>query len=397
MASPEEITLCWDAGVRAELFEEPLYQAVFNFTIEYWQNAQRKQAPTPWALAQEFPGYTVTDDAEETTEYLAASLGKRFTVNAMQNMMRTATATMFKDPHGALKELHAAAYSASEVVAERRTRVNMADTIDERRELYLRGADYPQGLGVTYGLDLIDLFTGGILPGELAVAGAYAKTGKTMLLLNAAVQAVRKGYKPIVFSLELSLADTQTRLDAMFSGVSYNRLSKRHLSQTEMEKLWAAQGELRDLGGLPVERPEEGERTVADLCGRARLLGCNYLIIDQLSHMEPGRKTEGLKEHHGTIVKQLHNEISRTGVELSCLLAAQLRRDDEEITLQSFANAAEIEREADILVGISRNQDMRNNHLMRLDILGSRRTDNAAWSLIWELTDSTDIRVERQL
>lgn len=51
---PAAVAEAWEAGVRsAALFEEPLYQAVFNFTVEYWESSHREAAPTAWALAQE--------------------------------------------------------------------------------------------------------------------------------------------------------------------------------------------------------------------------------------------------------------------------------------------------------------------------------------------------------
>jgi replicative DNA helicase len=395
--NPEAIAEVWDVGVRGELFEEPLFQAVYNFIIEYWQSSQRKAAPTAWVLSQEYPGYAVTDDATEETAYLAELLRRRFTTNQLQAMMRTATDTMHTDPVGTLKALHSAAFSASESVALRVTRTNMADTIEQRRQEYAELENYPQGMGVPYGLDLLDLHTGGLMPGELAVVCARVKTGKTMLGLHAAAKMVRQGYKPIVFTLEMSLKEITQRLDAMFSGVSYNRLLHGQLTIPEMKKLYEAQEELASLGGIQIEKPEEPDRTVAALLARARQYGANWVFIDQLSKMEAGRKVKDLKEHHGTIVKALKNEIGRAGEEIPCLLAAQARRGDEEITLESLSNATEIEAEADIIFGLHRNKHLRSNHMMALDILGARRGDNAQYLLNWELTEATHIAVHEEV
>ena len=216
---PAAVTEAWDAGIRPELFEEPLYQAVFDSIVQYWQQAQMKAAPTAWVLAQEFPGYTVTEDAEETTAYLCDLLRRQHVRNALQQMSLTATgADSVIDPIGALKTLHATAYTASEAVAPRNTRTNMATTIEEDRAAYEREEAFPQGLGRTYGLDLLDLHTGGLMPGELAVIGARAKTGKTMLGLRIMAKALRQGHRPLVFTLEMSLKEVRDRLSALFSG-----------------------------------------------------------------------------------------------------------------------------------------------------------------------------------
>lgn len=395
--NPEALTEVWELGIRGELFEEPLYQAVFNFTVEYWQKSQMKAAPTPWALQQEYPGYAVTDDASEETAYLAELLKRRYTTNQLQQMLREATDTMHTDPVGTLKQLHAVAFAASESVTPRITRENMADTIEARRQEYGELEQYPQGVGVPYGLDLLDLHTGGLIAGELAVVCARAKVGKTMFGLQAAAKMVRQGYKPIIFTLEMSLKEIRKRLDAMFAGVSYNRLLHGQLSIPELKKLYEAQEELASLGGIQIEKPDLGDRTVAALCARTRQYGANWVFIDQLSHMEAGVKTQTLKEHHGTIVKQLKNEIGRAGQELPCLLAAQARRGDDELTLESLSNATEIEAEADIIFGLSRNKDLRANRMMMMEILGTRRGELAQYLLNWDLTEGATIAIHEEI
>jgi replicative DNA helicase len=308
-------------------------------------------------------------------------------------MITDAAADTFADPLTTLKTLHAATYAVTEAVIPRNLRTNMATTIEEDKSDYEREEVFPQGLGVTYGLDLLDLHTGGLIPGELAVIGARAKTGKTMLGLHAMAAAVRQGHRPLVFTLEMSLKEIRTRLAALFSGVSYDRLSHRHLSEEEKQKLWEAREELRELGGIQIECPEEGDRTVESLLGRARQYGTDYLFIDQLSEMEAGVTVRSLKEHHVAIMEALTTEISRPGKEIPTILAAQLRRNDEVITLESFSNATEVEAYADILFGLWRSRDMRNQSMMAFDILGSRRSDVANYLLNWELSSRTDIRI----
>ena len=151
-----------------------------------------------------------------------------------------------------------------------------------------------------------------------------------------------------------------------------------------------------ELGGIQIEAPEEGDRTVASLLSRARQFGADYLFIDQLSEMEPGQPVRSLKEHHAAIMKQLTTEISRPGQEIPTILAAQLRRNDEVITLESFSNATEVEAYADILFGLWRSRDMRNNGCMALDILGSRRCDLANYLLNWDLSTRTEISIAEE-
>lgn len=397
MVDAAAIAEVWDLGIRAEVFEEPLYSAVFNFITDYWLTSQMKSAPTPFALSQEFPGYTPTDDADETTDWLAHKLQQRHVVNRLQDMLREAAKNSTVDPIGSLKALHAAAYATAEDVAPRNLRSDMSN-VEARRERYARRHDHPHGgIGVPFGIDLLDTHTGGILPGELAVVGAFSSVGKTMFMLHAAAQAVRKGHRPLVYTLEMSIPECEDRIDAFYSGVSYNRLIRSNLTIDEGRRLQDCQDELRGL--VHVERPNEGERTVANLCARARQVGADYLFIDQLSFMEPGQRVQSLKEHHSVIIKQLKTEISRPGLEIPCLLVAQANRDSlkDGLTLASFSNATEIEATVDMALGLHRTQDMRNNRCMQLDILKSRRSDIASYLLRWDLTERTEISLLEQI
>ena len=394
---PEEIGKAWDIGLRAEHFIEPLTQAVYHFTTAYWLENAKTAAPTALVLATEFSGLVLPTAVEESTTWLAGEIKRRFLRRQLQDVVMGSLTTLVEDPEGTLHTLTTAGFALKESTVARLSRVNMADTIAERRERYAKRRENPQGLGVTLGFDELDFHTGSLLPGELAVVGAMAKTGKTFMLLNAALNAVSKGHKPIVYSLEVSLSDMQDRADAILSGVSYDRLSKGRLFPDEEQTLYETQEILRDCGGLLIERPERGERTPAHLCARARQAGCDYMLIDQLSHMEAGHTTPNRKEQYASILKNLHDEISRPGMEIPCFLAVQARRGDTELTIESFADAAEVEREADILLGISRTDQEYDNEMMRMTILGARRCATAKWMLKWQLRGMTQMAIDGRI
>lgn len=402
LTDPGNITLVWEMGLRSEVFEEPISRAAYEFAIKYWQAAQMKQAPTIFVYEQEFPGFRLAEaDTEESPVWLAEKLVSRYSTNQLQEIVRRSIVTMHDDPTGTLRSLQAEAYEAAESVTPRHSRADMSLNIEERRQQYLAGEDF--GPGMTLGLAVapdgvphLDEWTNGLQPGELCAVGAFSKVGKTMFLVNAAVQAHKAGHSPIIFSLEMPISEIEERIDAVYSGVSYDRLSKKRLDFAELRDLHAAQDLLAQGRPMRVESPDEGERTVANLIARARHCGSDYIIIDQLSFMEETTKTASEKQRVGSILKQLKNEIGRAGRgKLPCLLAVQLRRESldrkDGPELRDFADAAEVERTADHLLGLSRTPEQRSNRLMRLDILGSRRAEIASWHLHWELVSRTRI------
>jgi len=396
-----EMGTAWELGLRSVHFTELVCKAMFDFMVDYWHTDQQRMMPTLSVLAKQFPGIELPIDEDLSTTWATEQLKNDFANTAIQEKMLEGAKIAHTDPQEAVRFLRSEFHSMAENVTPRYSRSDMALNIVERRTRYLERAE-GQRRGVTLGIPALDDHVGGLLPGELCVVGAYSKTGKTMWLANVAIAARRSGIVPIFFSLEMPKEEIEDRLDAMFSGISYDRLSKSKLNMDEMRHLAACQEELADLGGLKVEAPEEGDRTVAAIVNRARYADALLPIIDQLSFMEPGRSVRDLKEHHSVIMRGLKAEIGKASAgKVPCVLAVQFNRESqrrhEGVGLDSFANATEVEATSDLCLGLWRNAEMEKANQMQMKLLGARRSRTASWLLNWHLYGRTEITMDRVL
>jgi replicative DNA helicase len=407
MTELAEISRVWEMGLRQEAFEDPINRFAFAFMTDYWLESQMQHAPTWVVMEAEFPQLPLEHHVEETTDWLIERLKQRYATNRLQDVMRRALDKgNAVDPVGTLDKLWHDAYDAAQVNAPRYARVDITETIDARRERYSRDVRQQAIAGVPVGLTELDEHTRGILPGELCAAAAYTKTGKSWLLAQAFVTALRSGLRPIFFSLEMGIPEMEDRIDALYSGVSYQRLSQRSLNPEEIIALRTAQDEMRDLDDGFVERPQRGERTVKHMVSRARQVGANFLIVDQLSFIDAERQYTGdsaLRMKHGELVFELKDEIARESVgKLPCLMAVQLNRqaaaggNGGRGELYNFANSSMVEQTVDLALGLWRNSEMRANNAMGLDIMGSRRCDTRSWTLAWHLTERSEIRIREE-
>ena len=403
LTDPEAVKTVWGMGLSAEAFQEPICAAIYEFIVSYWQSEQLKLAPTVAVIAHEFQGLILPVDPPDqklSTQWLAQTVKNSYASTTVQEVMLEAAKLTVTDPEGAVRMLRDRAHHVAETMTPRHSRTDMATSIeDRRRRYYERTQEGEAARGAPLGIPELDAHTNGLQDGELAVIGGFSKTGKTMFLALSAVAARRAGYTPVFFTLEMTVKEIEDRLDAMLSGLSYNRLSHSSLSVDELEVLHRAQEEFSELGHLHVEQPEDTDRTVPALVNRARHVGANYLIIDQLSFMQPSRRVKDLKEHHSVIMRDLKTEIGRAAVgAMPCELAVQFNRDSqsrkEGIGLDSFANATEVEATCDLAIGLYRNQEMRTNRTMLAEILGSRRSDTMKMLLYWDLIGSTTIRYQ---
>ena len=101
----ENLTTVADAGLTATVFEDPLYNNTFTFIREYWNENGRTAPPTELVVQSEFPGIRLDADVEETADWLAGALQKRYRTNALQDMITAAATTSVEDPGGTLRRL----------------------------------------------------------------------------------------------------------------------------------------------------------------------------------------------------------------------------------------------------------------------------------------------------
>lgn len=407
MTTQHGMSRVWEMGVRQEVFEDPLNRFVFQFMVDYWLGTQMAQPPTWVVMEAEYPQVPLDHEVEESTEWLVEWLQKRYAGAEVQELLRTAARTSKDDPQGTLDRMWHDAYEAVQATAPRNTSVDITETVAARRERYARDIQQQAQAGVAFGLDELDHHTRGILPGELCAAAAYTKTGKSWLLAHTFTAALRAGLHPIFFTLEMGIGEMEDRIDALWSGVSYQRLSQRELNFEESALLRAAQDEMAELprGGI-IERPQRGERTVKHMVSRARQADAGILIIDQLSFIDADKAYTGdsaLRMKHGDLVFELKDEISRESAgKVPCLMAVQLNRaaaaggGGGRGELYNFANSSMVEQTVDLALGLWRNQEMRANNAMGLDIMGSRRCDTRSWTLAWHLTERTEIGIREE-
>lgn len=383
---------CWDLGLREEVFEDPQNRSIFQFIQEYWLDEQMDRTPTLEIIQHEFPGWEPIDDQEESVKWLVGALKKRLAANKAQEVMRSAAQVSVDDPNEALNILFDGSWEAKKSLLERSNRSDLSQNVDERRKRYTNQDDLLDG--VPLGLDEVDEHTRGILPGELAVVAANTKVGKSWTLIHSALEARKAGFTPYVATLEMSVHEMEERFDALSSGVGYGRLQRRELSFEEHRRLAESQDRLAELGPVYIEQPDRGERTVQYLTTRARQLGANYLIIDQLSFMESRRFYPSTTDKHAEIIHELKEDVSNTSNgKLPTFMAVQLNRAAASETasqrgnMQNIANSSAIEQTVDVAYGLYRNKEIRANDCMVLDIMGSRRTDPKSWLLEWKLNN----------
>ena len=394
LATPEDIKTALEEGLNPELFSDPFHAGVVEFTIGYYKGSLK--APSPAVLEEQFGQPVEVESASESLVWLVDRLKTNHKSGELQDMLRDGAAGAFEDPDATVDELYRRLWELRQNVSSHRNRVDLSENITDRREAYHQRLAV-RGQAAPIGFEEVDSFTGGIRPGEIVTVAGYAKQGKSWTLVNAAVEAKKQGYTPYVASLELDVDTFSERIDAVFSGIGYGKMSRGALLPNDLDRLHEAQEELADLGPFYVENPVPEERTADHLVSRARQLGCDYIIIDQLSWIRPTRNHQNRRDAYLEVLETLKLSAGSTMEgPLPVLLAVQFNREagpKGRGSMENMANAADIEQITDMMFGLYRTDEMRADDAIVLDMLGSRRSDLRSWLLNWELDQRCDFHV----
>ncbi|OGK01807.1 MAG: hypothetical protein A2487_14330 [Candidatus Raymondbacteria bacterium RifOxyC12_full_50_8] len=91
--------------------------------------------------------------------------------------------------------------------------------------------------GFSTGLDFLDTWTGGLVPGRLYVLGATKKTGKTRLAVAAMYGIAAQGGRCSMITLEMTPGEIVDLLNAKMCAINSGRLENRTLTDADKARL----------------------------------------------------------------------------------------------------------------------------------------------------------------
>ena len=180
--------------------------------------------------------------------------------------------------------------------------------------------------------------------GELIIFGAQQKVGKSIMLLNCAVDLMRKGYSVLYIDSELSSRMFTSRLIAHLTGIEYRNLTSGRYTREEKEKIrqaieWIKNQRFNHIY-LPVFEPDTIYMLVKQTMHKFPL---DVLIIDYFK--SSGNETDAFQTYTamGKCTDLVKNEIAGS-MNIAAIGAAQATSTNK------LADSAKIARNASTIV-----------------------------------------------
>ncbi len=212
--------------------------------------------------------------------------------------------------------------------------------------------------GIPAGYIKLDQMSSGFQNSDFIVLAARPSMGKTALALNIATRAAKENFTIGIFSLEMSAEQLTLRLLSTESEIGFHNIRNVTLTSDEWIEVTNTASKLANMKIFIEDTPM---LTVMDLRAKARKLkmehNLNFLIIDYLQLLSPGRRHENRNQEVSDIsraLKALAKELNIPILALSQLSRAVDSRMDKRPMLSDLRESGAIEQDADLIMFLYR-------------------------------------------
>ena len=212
--------------------------------------------------------------------------------------------------------------------------------------------------GVPTGFFSLDNLLTGLHGGELILVGARPSMGKTSFAINMATNAIHKGKKVAVFSLEMPREQIALRMLCCDAKVNMQNVRQGRLRDEEWMKLARSLGPLSRSG---IHIDDTAGITPTQMRSRCRRLmmeeGLDLIVIDYLQLMASDKKAENRQLEVSEIsrsLKAIALELKVPLIACAQLSRANTQRSDKKPVLSDLRDSGSIEQDADVVMFLHR-------------------------------------------
>lgn len=247
--------------------------------------------------------------------------------------------------------------------------------------------------GVKYGITALDDVTGGAHNTDLVVIAARAAMGKTAFLVNVMTNAVLAGTSVGFISSEMPAGQIGIRIGALVGQMNASEARRKGWSDSDFGKF--NDGLSRTLMGNDLLIVNDSAHiTIGEVerCARRwkRQRGIKALYLDYIQRIRGSDQKQPRHEQVTEVVQRLKT-LARD-LEIPVIALAQMNRDNDKLAdkrpqLGGIANSSEIEKEADQIMTLYRdevyNPETTDRGVAEIDFKKNRHGGNGVIRLAW--------------
>jgi replicative DNA helicase len=285
----------------------------------------------------------------------------------------------------------------------------LKESVDYFKEQYVAKQEdptYESGIKTHY--SYLDHVTGGLRPGELILVGAESGGGKSLFLMNLAIQmwmqentiydaTFKPGVDILYFSLEMPFGPCRDRVYGRLSQIPSKQIRKAKVSQEDVPRLkqtlkfmknYPNEFEIIDMPRGATIHSIEAALEDAKLRFNPKVIVVDYLALmdydgpEQDDWLKLGKISESLHE-----LARVHNIIVLSAVQLNRVKPS--KDSEEKIGLHRVGRSAGIMANANVGLQIESRQNENSMVDMKIHLVKNRDGELGSFNLLKNLTNGT--------
>lgn len=236
-------------------------------------------------------------------------------------------------------------------------------------------------IGIPTGLKTFDDCLGGLYPEELGLIVAGSGKGKSVMLLNLAVNAAKLKLPVVIVTLEISKIQYEFRLDSLISGIEQNKFRKKELEKKDFQVWLRKMKKFKKSGEIfIIDIPAAATVKLIELKLQEAMESIKskkfLLIVDYLNLLLPNRPIKGSSMEWmslGEVSKDL-KELSRK-LHIPIWSACQFpksKANKHVLTLEDIGYSYKIGMDADIALALLQTPEMEEEGILKIVCLKGR-------------------------
>lgn len=262
----------------------------------------------------------------------------------------------------------------------------------KRWDNYLMRRDTGGITGIPTGLIPFDLMTGGLGATDLITILGFTGVGKTWAEVILAVSLAKAGYKVLFATKEMNTDQVLKRVDAVWSGVSYNDFNRGRLCPKDEEKFkqYLDHMEGNEDNKLIIELVTGGVTNISSLIDKHQP---DVVVVDGAYLM-----TDDSEDGDWKGIMQVWRDLKQISLskKIPIITSSQLK-ESEKVSLGKISFAKAIANECDVVVALEQTEEMRNDKEIKWKPLKLRDAEMGMWFMTnwdWSAMNYEPIYVE---
>lgn len=378
-----------DAGITADFFEDAMNRKLFRSIQEY--KLSYGKVPTLDVLHKDYPTVRLPDGDEYPIAYLVDQMreNRRRGILADGVMEATELLKMGESERSCEVLQHMLRQVASDVPTS--TVMDLtAKTLEQRRLAYaeLRKRD-GRLLGIPSGFDSIDRVTQGFQKKQLVTFVGLPKSGKSTLLLLAAMAAHELAFRPFLVGFEMSTEEQIDRHAAILARVSHHRLRTGTLTPDEYKRLEKAWRRLSAMPEFFASTDINSATTLSGLQAQIERVEPDIVFVDGVYMM---RDEEGEPQGSSQALTNITRGLKRMGQNLDLPMIESTQalgwKTDKRrgLTGDSIGYSSSFLQDSDLVIGVEKTEI---DDVNKLKVLAARNAPTMEKYIRWNWDNGT--------